>query len=74
MLNKTICKKCLDDDSVRVGFTPWNTIDDTAWDDKGVICFCPGSNKFDVIKITDPPPKKCYYMLEQLVVDQPNVK
>ena len=74
MLNKTICKKCLDEDSELVGYTPWGQFDDNMWKEKELLSFCPTLNAFEKISIFDPPPNRCKYMLEQLVVDQSNVK
>ena len=67
MLNRSVCRKCLDTYSDRSYFWLWEIEDDIRWDNFSRV-FCPGSGSSSVeISIHDPIPKFCIRKFEQAV-------
>lgn len=62
MLNREICKKCIDDNTENK-FDPWSSSDDEFWDNHGEIECIPNQ----ITPVREKPPEWCLHKLEQAV-------
>ena len=60
MLNKEICKKC-----INKGKWKWSSFDDNRWKYRELLC-----RKIGEVNVNDNPPNDCKYILEHIITNE----